>query len=414
MLKAIEKVFNVVMLFYSTSAVLAFVFGSSDGMVRNEGSIPYLALEIALYAVAFCFIAIRWRLVLAAAGNATWILALVAIAVASSAWSQDPAFTLRRSIVLLATTLYGIYFGDRFTITEQLRLLSWTFALVVASSLFMVIALPHYGVDHGVFFGAWQGAFVQKNMLARAMVLAALVFCFVRPSAVGWIRWLGIVASLCLLAASRSVTGVIVFFLMVAALLLLRLARVNFTFLVPAVSGIGTLGLALAVLIYTNQFELLALAGRSRSLTGRTDLWNAALVSVLRHPWLGYGFNAFWAGMQGGSSSVLLSVGWYVKHSHNGFLDLSLDLGLLGLATFVAGYLVLSKRALQIVRRTPGPASYWFCAFLYLMFLYNLDESSILMQNNIFWILYTAVAVNISTCVREQFSSRVPVIHYEF
>ena len=91
--------------------------------------------------------------------------------------------TLRRSLVLLATTVYGIYFGGRFTIPEQLRLLSWTFALVVFSSLFMVILLPQYGVDHGVFFGAWQGAFPQKNMLARAMVLAALVFYFVRPSA---------------------------------------------------------------------------------------------------------------------------------------------------------------------------------------------------------------------------------------
>ena len=182
MLKAIEKAFNVAMLFYTTGAVLSFVFGGSDGTVRDEGSLPWLALQLALYAVAFCFIAIRWRLVLRAARNATWILALVAIAVASSAWSQDPSFTLRRSIVLLATTVYGIYFGGRFTVAEQLRLLSWTFALVVCSSLFMVIFLPQYGVDHGIFFGAWQGAFHQKNMLARAMVLAALVFYFVKPS----------------------------------------------------------------------------------------------------------------------------------------------------------------------------------------------------------------------------------------
>jgi O-antigen ligase len=193
-----------------------------------------------------------------------------------------------------------------------------------------------------------------------------------------------------------------------------RLVRINFISLVPVISGIGTLGIALAFLICTRQSELLALVGRNTTLTGRTDLWNAVLVAILRHPWLGYGFNAFWAGMQGGSYSVLLSVGWYVRHSHNGFLDLSLDLGLLGLATFAAGYVVLSKRALQIVRRVPGPAAYWFCAFLCLMLLYNLDESSILMQNNIFWILYTSTAVNISTAMRERFSSRKPVFQHEF
>ena len=414
MLKTIEKAFNVAMLFYTTGAVLSFVFGSSDGTARDEGSVPYLALQLGLYAVAFCFIAIRWRLVLRGAMNAKWILALVGIAIASSAWSQDPLFTFRRSLVLLATTLYAIYFGGRFTITEQLRMLSWTFALVVFSSLFMVIFLPHYGVDHGAFFGAWQGAFPQKNMLARAMVLAAAVFYFVRPSAVSWIRWIGIAASLVLLAASRSVTGVIVLVVMVAALLLFRLARVNVTFVVPLLSGIGTLGIALALLTYPGQSELFALVGRNTTLTGRTDLWNAALESILRHPWLGYGFNAFWAGMEGGSASVILSVGWYVRHSHNGFLDLSLDLGMLGLATFLAGYVVLSKRALQILRRVPGPGSHWCCAFLCLMLLYNLDESSILMQNNIFWILYTSTAVNISTYVRERRLSKVRELHYEF
>jgi exopolysaccharide production protein ExoQ len=414
MLKQIEKIFTVAMLFYMTGAVLSFVFGVSDGTVRDEGGVPYLAIQIAVYAVAFCFIAIHWRPVLRAIGNAKWILALVGIAVASSAWSQDPFFTLRRSIVLLATTACGIYFGGRFTVKEQLRLLSLTFALIVLSSLFMVIFLPQYGVDHGVFFGAWQGAFNQKNGLARAMVLAALVFYFVRPSAVSWIRWVGIVASLGLLAASRSATGAIVLILILAVLLMFPLARLNLTFLVPAIIASGALVFALAFLISTNHSELLVLLGRNPTLTGRTDLWRAALVSISRHPWLGYGFNTFWQGMQGESSSILLSVGWYVKFSHNGFLDLSLDLGLVGLATFVAGYLFLSKRALQLVRRVPGPISYWFCAFLCLMVIYNFDESSILMQNNIFWVIYVSTAVNLSICLRERFLSKAPVLDYGF
>ena len=48
MLKATEKIFNVAMLFYTTGAVLSFVFGSSDGSVRDEGSVPYLALQLVL------------------------------------------------------------------------------------------------------------------------------------------------------------------------------------------------------------------------------------------------------------------------------------------------------------------------------------------------------------------------------
>ena len=232
---------------------------------------PSFVLQIAFYAVVFCFIAIRWRLVLRAAWNAKWILALVAIAVASSAWSQDPFFTLRRSIVLLATTVYGIYFGGRFTIPEQLRLLSWTFALVVFSSLFMVIVLPQYGVDHGVFFGAWQGAFTQKNVLARAMVLAALVFYFVRPPTVtldslDWHR--GVTLSPRGISISNgshrtyphdsgpaTVSG---------------WPDLTLLFWSLSMSGIGTIVIALAFLIWTYQSQLLALVG-TRPDANRTN-----------------------------------------------------------------------------------------------------------------------------------------------
>jgi O-antigen ligase len=414
MLKQIEKIFSVAMLFYTTGAVLPFVFGNHGTSVRVEGNVPEFALQVALHAIAFCFIAIHWRTVLRATWHAKWILALVAIAIASSAWSLDPLFTLRRSIVLLATTMYAIYFGGRFTIAEQLRLLSWTFALVVCFSFVMVIFLPQYGIAHGDYFGAWKGAFPQKNLTARAMVLAALVFYFVRPSAVRWIRWVGVAASLFLIAESRSATGVIMAIVMIAIILLSRLAKFNLTALFPIAIGLGTLVIGLAFLIWTDRSQLLAMVGRDSTLTGRTGLWSAILVPLLRHPWLGYGFNAFWAGMQGASASVQLTTGWQMGHSHNGFLDLALDLGVIGVATFVTGYLVLCKRAFQIVRRVPGTASYWLCAFLCLRVLYNLDDAVILRQDEIFWVLYAATAVNIATAMRRRVFSEVSVIHHEF
>jgi O-antigen ligase len=123
---------------------------------------------------------------------------------------------------------------------------------------------------------------------------------------------------------------------------------------------------------------------------------------------LGYGFNAFWAGFQGASASVQLSTGWYMGHSHNGYLDLTIDLGLLGLATFVTGYLVLCRRTLQIVRRVPGPETYWLCAFMCFRVLYNVDDAGILNVNDMYWVLYAATAVNIATSMRERFLPKTP------
>jgi exopolysaccharide production protein ExoQ len=406
MLKLVEKVFTVAMLFYATGALLPFVVGGSSGLSRTEGSPLALAVQLAFYSVAFCIIALGWQDFLHAAWSIKWIILLSLLAMASAAWSQDPGFTLRRSVVLSASTAFGVYFGSRYTVTEQLRLLAWTCALIVVSSFSFGFFLPQYAIDHLLHPGAWQGVFIHKNALARAVVFSALVFYFVRPGAHARFRWLGIAGSLCLLALSRSVTGMVVFALVVASLPLYKLLRTRLTVLVPVGIVIALLLLGMIPLVSEYRRELLQIVHRSPTLTGRTELWRAVLISIAKHPWWGYGFDSFWMGMRGQSASVMLRVGWFPKHSHNGFLDLLLDLGVVGLGTFLAGYLSLWSRALRTIRAVAGPNPAWLCAYLSFMFIYNLSESSILIQNNLFWILYVSTAATLS--------ARLPVKSFSF
>ena len=395
MLKLSEKVFAIAMLFYTTGAVFPFLAGSQSRYGRMEGNPLELALQLVFYAVAFSFIAIHWRTVVHGAMHVKWVILLLLIAIASTAWSQDPLFTLRRSIVLVATTAFGIYFGSRFTVPQQLRLLACACALVVLASFAIALLVPRIGVDHYLHAGDWQGAFTQKNMLARAMVLAAIVFYFVRPTVAKPVRWFGVMAALALLVLSRSVTGAIVFAALCCTVPLYSLLRAKITFSVPIVIAIGLATLGGALLVAASLTDVLQFFNRSPRLTGRTDLWDAVTISILKHPWLGYGFNAFWQGMTGESASVLLTVRWPALHSHNGFLDLVLDLGLLGLVTFAAGYFVLARRALGLIRKVRGPVPAWLCTYLAFMFFYNFSESSILVANNICWVVYTATAVSL-------------------
>lgn len=393
MLRSAEKMFTVVMLFYTTGAIMPFIVGEVDPLSPAQTKPMELAVKATLYSVAFCFIAIRWRRVIQSARNIKWIVALVMFAIASTAWSQDPSLTLRASASLLATTTFGVYFGTRYTVPQQLRLLAWTCFLVVAFSFFFAIFLPGYGIDQGFFLGAWQGVFNQKNGLARAMVLAVFVFLFVRPKRCHSLRWLGVAASLALLFLSRSVTGMIVCAGIIATLPLYRLNRTRLTVAIPVV-GVGLLLVGLLLFLNISAAEALQSVGRSPGLTGRIDLWYAALLSISKRPWLGYGFNAFWPVMRGESASVVLTVGWPVIQGHNGFVDLMLDLGALGLATFAVGYLVVWRRALGFLSRVPGPLPVWLCTYLVFMLLYNLTESSLLAQHSIYWVLYTAASVS--------------------
>ena len=199
MLKLFEKTITVAMLFYTTGAFLPFLTPRLSAYSGLSSHAIEFAIQSMFYLAAFCFIGLNWQSVLRSAWNTKWILALLLVALLSSAWSQDPTLTLRRAMVLCATTIFGIYFATRFEVPDQLRLLAWTFGLVVFLSFLSVIFLPHHGIDRNIHPGDWQGAFFQKNLLARAMVLSTFVFLFVKFRSGGVLRWIGILGSLTLL-----------------------------------------------------------------------------------------------------------------------------------------------------------------------------------------------------------------------
>jgi O-antigen ligase len=407
MLERIEKIFTIAMLFYATTAILPFILGDTGDAAQGDGDPIAFTIQAALYLLAFCFIALHWRTVIRGAWNAKWILLLILVAVASTGWSQQPLFTLRRSAVMAATTAFGIYFGSRYTVPEQLHLLGWTCALTVFTSFFMALFLPQYGVDHFLFPGAWRGAFWHKNLLARNMVLSVLVFHFLRKSVPNWIRWLGIGVSLCLLALSRSVTGPLVLAAIILVVLMTKLLRQRFTFSIPILIASSLIATCAAFVLAGAMGDVLGFLGRNSTLTGRTYVWKAVLHSIAKHPWLGYGFDAFWTNLPGGSSSLIQEMGWAPGHAHNGFLALTLEMGIVGLGILLAGYLVLWRRALSLTRKGMGVVPIWLCAYLSFMLFYNLDEGPILAQNNIFWILYTSTAVAVSLYASAPFSSQV-------
>jgi len=395
MLKQIEKIFTVAILFYFASAISQFVSGDTSAMALTGGSLVAFTVQTAFYLVALCLVALHWRRFIHGAWNAKWIVLLVLVAVVSTGWSQDPLFTLRRSAVMLASTAFGIYFGSRFTVSEQLSLLGWTCALFVFASASLAIFLPQYGVDHVLFPGAWRGTFTHKNTLGRAMVFSMLVFYFARPPAHRWIRWVGIAGALCLLVLSRSATGIVVSAVMVTTLPMYRFFRFKLTVLIPVIVAVGVGAVGVGLLSYQILPSALRVLQRDATLTGRTDLWHALLLSIAKRPWLGYGFNAFWM-EKGESLSVVQQVDWMAKSGHNGFVDVTLDVGILGLSILIVGYLVFWRRALRLLRRTREVVPIWLCTYLTFMLVYNLTESAILAQNNIFWVVYASTAVSVS------------------
>ncbi|HEV2730515.1 MAG TPA: hypothetical protein VGV15_10840, partial [Terriglobales bacterium] len=102
------------------------------------------------------------------------LLIVLAFVFASVLWSQDRGLTTRRSVALVLTLVFGVYFASRFKLKEQFRLLALALAVcIVFSFVFELLGLnPSEGIP------GWYGVFYQKNILGKAMVLSSLVFMF--------------------------------------------------------------------------------------------------------------------------------------------------------------------------------------------------------------------------------------------
>lgn len=72
------------------------------------------------------------------------------------------------------------------------------------------------------------------------------------------------------------------------------------------------------------------MVGRDATLTGRTALWNE-LLPLAVNPWTGVGYGSFWLGER--LEAIWRINWWHPLQAHNGYIEIFLDLGWVGLAS---------------------------------------------------------------------------------
>ncbi|HTY82876.1 MAG TPA: O-antigen ligase [Silvibacterium sp.] len=324
-----------------------------------------------------------------------WAAALSALAIASTLWSQFPLLTLRRSIPFSMAGLFGLYLAVRFPVRRQLSILVAAMAALAIGSIVLAICFPKTGLDASPGHQLdWQGVFTQKNACGRAMVLAtASVFADWRQSFTK-IASLGLFLLVLLMSGSRGAWGVEAVLLIVCGLA----AVANRMFSRSRMVFFGAAGCSAALLVavlLSHLPWLLALMGRDATLSGRTEIWKQVWRFILQRPLAGWGYAAFWRGLEGQSFQVAATLRFVVFHAHNGFLEIWLELGLSGLILFALSYLRAWKKLWPVLRSGDMRRGMWMSLVLLLIFLYNLDENTLLTFNGLPWVLYVSVLANI-------------------
>jgi O-antigen ligase len=303
---------------------------------------------------------------------------------------------LKSCIGLIGTTLFGVYFGSRYTIKEQVKLLACAYGLVLFFSILFIVGLPRYGVEHGVHAGAFRGIFTHKNIFGRALVLGISIFLIAADVVPRrkWIPRLGFGLAIVLLPLVKSTSSIINTTILLSALFSYKTFRLRYQAMIPAFLMIVTLGMSVYFIYTEYSEEMFQAIGKDPSLTGRADIWFWVGEMIEKRPLLGYGFKAFWNGLDGPSAYIIRAARWDVPYSHNGVLDLLLDIGYVGLLLYVMGFVIMLVRSIRLARITSGLDGLWPLTYLTYIFLSNLSEGGLLGQNNLFWVLYTSLAIS--------------------
>ena len=144
-------------------------------------------------------------------------------------------------------------------------------------------------------------------------------------------------------------------------------------------------------LIAAARYDLILEAlGRDASLTGRTEIWAYTLQYALKSPFTGYGYDAFWNGEL--SPGAQYAEYWDTPHSHNGWLEVFIALGLPGLLLMLGVVLATLTRAVILARYSPSTTPAIFIVLVcFAMLTIGMSEPVFLEKHTFDWMLLVAV-----------------------
>jgi O-antigen ligase len=375
---------------FTASKSLEVWFGSSGGDDLS-GSPLDRAFLIGLLCLGLLILARRrfdWS---TAIKKNIWLILLIGYMLVSILWSEIPFVSFKRwGRELIAIIMAFLVLTEPSRRQAVQSLIRRTVYILIPFSLLLIKYFPEYGRMYGRWSGGemWIGVAVQKNGLGRLCLISIffLVWSLIR-------RWKGSDVPV------RSYQTYAEVLLLVAALFLLigPPGAYPATAIVALGAGLAMFGTlqwmrkhrmylgaipAVAMIVLVVGFGIVTpfvggstvggfspILGRSETLTGRTDIWAGLLPFFEKHPILGHGFGGFWTPM---TQQAIFGQ----KEAHNGYLDVFLGIGIVGLLLIVLFLLSFCWKAQRELTHDYDWASLCIC-YLLMALIHNVTESSI-------------------------------------
>jgi len=384
----------VMLLIYSSGWQLPLFGEKADESASGILRVAFLPA----YALAFFLIMGHpWNLFRATIRQ-PFLIILMGIVAASIFWSIQPDVSIRRGFAVACTTISGLVLASRFRWAELARVFAIVFCVLIVASYAVCIAMPSIGVMTELFPGAWRGLWMEKNALGGLM---ALGICLLAAAAIldprGAKIWLPFaLVAFGLVIMSQSKTSL--------ASLILGLMALGFVWICQrgpaygaAATWAGVTGVVLLVLFLLLASDVFfAILGKDATLTGRTQIWTAAMRQIEQRPWLGYGYAAVWSDKSGWGplAWIVHDAKFTPQHAHNSWIEQWIGIGLFGLGAWGLFYLQTMALALVAVFRDRGALLAF--PFLIVYTLVSLTESIAVVYNDFRWVIFVALAAKLA------------------
>ncbi|CAB4950652.1 unannotated protein [freshwater metagenome] len=346
------------------------------------------------------------------------LAAMLALMLVSTIWSNYQLVTFGVFFIQIIQTLFALFLAAAFSWRELLQILSNVIRAILGLSLLLELyaaivvrgpvapvfkfyegdkpPAPDFYWCRGNLFngGRIQGIVGNSNILAYIAMIGVILFLVelsIRQSR----RWVSLVSLAASSAALVDAWSMTVNFALAAVLLasIVSIAaegqnkETRHRYYRTAWWSTGVS--ALVVLAFRAQiFELL---GKSPDISGRTKIWKAVLHLIDQRPLQGWGWSSYWIPFVQPYKGLVVMHNVTYLQAHNAFLDVWLQLGVLGLGLFICliGYTFVPLWRLAV--RHTNPLYLWPILVFVGLIVQNLTESRMLIE--IGWVLLVLFAV---------------------
>lgn len=341
---------------------------------------------------------INWQEII---GKNKWILVLFLYLGLSVLWSDYMDVSFKRWVRAIGDIIMVLIVvtENNPLVAIQRLLLRCSFVLIPLS----VVLVKYYhasGVCYNAVTGTtmWIGVTTHKNQLGQLATVSAVNAMWQlmnkwRHRDVSFYNIAGIfLMSLWLLKGpefSNSKTSILISMIGFSILLISNIFKNRPQYLGRLILFCGLLFIALQTaseaLFGESFIELIVMsAGRDMTFTGRTALWGEILRIGANHPILGVGYGGFWIGDQ---HHLWEKFQWIPESAHNGYLDVYLDLGIIGFMILCGVIISVYNKSAKMTLSNYEYGRIGLTFFIMIL-IYNITESSLIKSTNLLWYLF--------------------------